>query len=80
MEKILSSKGGRGLATDSARCCVKSNEDLPQPPLKSVGVEGTRGLVALGPFSLKLSRTAEMKLNSSLILTPSKFLGKKLFH
>lgn len=43
-----------------------------------MGVEGTRGLVALCPFSPKFSKTDEMKLNSSLIPTPSKFLGEKL--
>lgn len=41
--------------------------------------EGTQGLVALGPFSPKFSKTAEMKLNSSLVQTANKFLGVKLF-
>lgn len=43
-----------------------------------MGIEGTQGLVALSPFPPKFSKTAEMQLNSSLIQTPSKFLGEKL--
>lgn len=41
-------------------------------------VEGTQARVALGPFSPKFSKTAEMKFNSSLIQSASKFLGVKL--
>lgn len=69
---------GKGTGSNSARCCVNEKEDLSQSPLKSMGVEGTLGLVALCPLSQKFSKTAEMKLNSSLIQTPSKFLGEKL--
>lgn len=38
-----------------------------------------KGLVALGPFSPKFSKTAKMKLSSLLIHTANKFLGVTVF-